>query len=160
MKAKFKAFYSYKAMDHTSQLTLESAGFHTFFSTASPALAPKVVSVDKWCKKQQFARFVRTVDVAATKSNRKGVAQPPSVFWVLKLSGPSAYPLLSLSANSSSTLCIGFADSGTLFSVGAFPMDLLTMALELVLAGKAIVAAVFATDLRAWELSLRIQAVF
>lgn len=38
-------------------------------------------------------------------------------------------------------------------------MDLLTMALELVLACKAIVAAVFAADLRAWELSLRIQAV-
>ena len=34
------------------------------------------------------------------------------------------------------------------------------MALELVLAGKAIVAAVFATDLRAWELYLRVQAVF
>ena len=78
---------------------------------------------------------------------------------MLKLSGPSAQLLLGFIANSSTTLRIGFADPGTLFSVGAFPMDLLTMTLELVLACKAIVAAIFATDLRAWELYLRVQAV-
>ena len=111
-------------------------------------------------RNKQFARFVRTVDVAVTYPNRKeGIAQPPSVIWVLEFSRPSAHLFLGFTANSSSTLCIGFANPETLFRLGAFLMDLLTMALELVLACKAILAAEFATDLRAWESSLRIQAV-
>ena len=40
-----------------------------------------------------------------------------------------------------------------------FLMDLLTVTLELVFAGKAVVAAVFATKFGAWELCLWVQAV-
>ena len=60
---------------------------------------------------------------------------------------------------SSSTLCGGLAHPETLLRLGLLLMDLLTMALELVLACKAIVAAEFAINFRAWELGLRVQAV-
>ena len=56
-------------------------------------------------------------------------------------------------------MCIGLAHPELLLRLRDFLMDLLTVALELVLACKAIAAAVFAINFRAWELGLRVQAV-